>query len=261
MSLVGDGLSVRRGGRATLIDATLRLAPGETVAIVGPNGAGKSTLLRALAGELATHAGRVMLNGRDLAGLPPRVRAAERAVLGQEPRVAAPFTVGEVVALGLHARGLSPARGRGAEIVQAALALLALEALRDRPVTEISGGEARRAHIARVFAQVWDQTPGRDRFVLLDEPTANLDLRHQHGALAAAQTFARSGAGVLLVLHDLALAARYADRVVVMQAGRILAAGSPARVLTPGLLARAYGVAPDLLPILGPAGMLRASVA
>lgn len=250
MSLLGEHLSVRRGARLALSNATLRLAGGETVAIVGPNGAGKSTLLRALAGELPVETGRVVLNGRPIASLSPKTRAAERAVLGQEPRAAAPFVVSEIVGLGLQGRGLAATHGRGAEIVREALALMALEPLAQRRITELSGGEARRAHLARVFAQVWDPTPGRDRFVLLDEPTANLDLRHQHGVLAAARAFAREGAGVLVVLHDLDLAARYADRVVVMRDGRILADGPPAAACEPDLLSRAYEVPPEWLPAM-----------
>lgn len=236
--LAAHGISLRVGARALVDEVSLAIAPGELVAVAGPNGAGKSSLLRLLARELPASAGRIDLNGRPL----ERWRAAQRArmlaVLPQASRLSFGFSAREVALFGRypHADGMLGPEDRA--IADAALALAQATHLAGRDFTTLSGGEQARVQLARVFAQLW--TPhvadGRrlPRLMLLDEPTAALDLRHQHAVLAAARGFARRSGdvGILAVLHDLNLAAQYADRVILMQRGRIVAAGTPAEVLT-----------------------------
>lgn len=233
MSLELDGATVVRDGRTTLREVSFAARAGEVLAIVGPNGAGKTTALGVVSGALKPNEGRVLLDGRPLEEFRPDLLAQRRAVVPQSAQVAFPFRVHEVVAF-----GRAPHRGRSsaahdAEIVDQALVRFDLLAFADRDVTTLSGGERQRVHLARAFAQVWT-TPedAGDRWLLLDEPTAALDPTHQIAALSAAGQFAGAGGGAIIVLHDLRLAAAYADRVVVLQSGQLVTIGVPAEVLT-----------------------------
>ncbi|MCX5478144.1 heme ABC transporter ATP-binding protein [Kaistia geumhonensis] len=239
--ITAEDITIRAGGNVLIDRVSLALRPGSVTAIVGPNGAGKSTLVRALTGEIAPAAGRVAIDGEDLARLAPRALAARRAVLPQASSLAFPYTVHEVVRLGvLAARDRRAANDR----VVAALSAVDLSGFGGRLYQQLSGGEQQRVHLARVLCQLPEPCPGgQAAWLFLDEPTSSLDLRHQLMALAAAQRFARAGGGVVAVLHDLNLAARHADRIVVVRKGRIAADGPPAEVLTAGLIEDVFGVA------------------
>jgi iron complex transport system ATP-binding protein len=241
-------LSARRltvrvpGGRAVLADVDIDVAPGELVALLGPNGSGKSTLLRALAGELRPSGGEVSLDGAPLTAYPAAERARRLGVLPQSSSLAFPFAVEDVVAL-----GRLPHAGRGEsrhdrDVARRALALVELSAFGGRAYPTLSGGERQRVHLARVLAQLWDPPGHATRALLLDEPTASLDLRHHGVVLQLARAWARAGAAVLVSLHDLAAAARHADRVVVLHDGRVAAVGPPRAVLGPRLLSTVFGV-------------------
>ena len=245
MTLTAEDIAVARGGRTLLDGVSLRLEPGRLTAILGPNGAGKSTLLKAMAGDVRPTRGRVRLDGRDIAGLSPAALAARLAVLPQEVEAAFPFPAREVVGWG--ARSLHPEAAD--RVVADALDAVEAHALADRPVTRLSGGERRRVHLARALAQAWAiQRSGRAPVLLLDEPTTALDPRHQHLVLRIAADLAAGGAAVAAVLHDLDLAARYADTLVVMHAARIVDRGPPGAVLTADLLRRVYGVEAACVP-------------
>ncbi|SFH66530.1 heme ABC transporter ATP-binding protein [Albimonas pacifica] len=237
-------LTVRRGGRETLSSVSLALAPGEVLAVCGPNGAGKSTLLAALAGDLRPACGEIRIDGAPAARLSAHAMAVRRAVLEQAPALSAPFTARELAALGLVSRIPTPAEA--AAMVARALEATGLARLADRPATALSGGEQARAHFARALVQIAcgrAEDPARGgRYLLLDEPTASLDLARQAGAMQAARRARDGGVGVLAVLHDLNLAAAFADRVALLAAGRLVAVGTPAEVLTPGLLGEVYGL-------------------
>ena len=216
-----------------LRDVSVTLRPGEVTAICGPNGAGKSTLLSCLAGLLPADGGTVVLDRAPLRGLPAQERARRLGYLPQAPDVAWDMTVATLAGLGR----LPWRTGRdqdGAAVAQA-LERLDLAALRDRPVSRLSGGERARAHLARVLA-------GQPRWLLADEPLANLDLAHAAHLLALLRDLARDGVGVLLVLHDLACAMNCADRVLVLQDGRLVADGPPAEALAEPVVARVWGV-------------------
>jgi iron complex transport system ATP-binding protein len=239
-------LEVASGGRTRLAGIDFSLLPGEFVAVVGPNGAGKSTLLQALCGDLVPCRGDVFLDGERLAAMPARRRASRLAVLPQEDPLRFPFHAAELVLLGRlpHLRGRETARDHG-------LALEALERcrafeLRDRIVTRLSGGERQRVQLARVLCQVLEPL-GHSRFLLLDEPLSAQDIGHQHALLQELRLFARSGAGVLAVLHDLNLAARYADRVVLMREGRVVTCAPPRAALAPARIRQAFDVDVDVL--------------
>jgi len=253
MSLAAEQVGYRAGGRWLLQQASLAIAPGEVHALLGRNGAGKSTLLRLLAGELEPETGVVRLNGRPLADWTPRQRARQRAVLAQSESLRFAFTVEQVVALGRYA-----SRGHGPEtehrIVRQALQLAEADDLAGRTYTTLSGGERARVQLARVMAQIWEAPDpeesllgGCSRYLLLDEPTASLDLAHQHGCLRQVRRFAAGGVGVLVVLHDPNLAMRYADRTTLLEDGRIIGQGPTRELLTRPLLERTYGVEIEVL--------------
>lgn len=238
--LEAQGLTLRLGGVEALRGVDLTLRPGELLAVVGPNGAGKSSLLGCLSGAIRPTSGSVRIEGADPSRLAPAVLARMRAVLEQSPESAAPWPLETLVALGIP-REIAP--GDAAGFVARAIEAVGLSALRHRRVDRLSGGERHRAHMARALAQHFaGRALGRGGWLLLDEPTASLDLAHQGAALRAAKAAATGGAGVLAVLHDLTLAAQFADRVAVMQAGRVIACGPPESALTEARLAAVYGL-------------------
>ncbi|NBB70613.1 MAG: heme ABC transporter ATP-binding protein [Alphaproteobacteria bacterium] len=233
-------------GRQRLLDrVSVTLAPGELVVVLGPNGAGKSTLLGCLAGARTPIAGRVTLDGRPLARLEPRELARRRAVLAQNTVVTLPVHAEEVVALGRvpHADAATATR----RVVAAALDTADASAFIARSVATLSGGEQQRVHLARALAQIWPDDGTAARYLLLDEPTASLDLAHQAQVMATARALADAGHGVLAILHDLNLAAAVADRLVLLDGGRLAAAGPPAAVLVEDTIARVFGLAADVV--------------
>ena len=245
-------VTVRIGTRKLLDRVCLHARAGETVAIVGENGAGKSSLLKLVAGDRlpprARVDGTVHVAGRELHAWSLAERARLRAVLPQRPELAFAFTAREVATFGRYPVSTRWRDPRDREIVDAALALADALHLADREVTTLSGGEQARVHLAAAFAQLWEADYPHPRFLLLDEPTAALDLAHQHALLATARAFAAErNLGVLAILHDLNLAASYADRVVVLHAGRVLAQGAPVDVLQPATIAEGFGVAAHIL--------------
>ena len=242
MSYAAWDLTWRAGEHVLLDGVSLELRPGQVHALLGPNGAGKSTLLKLLAGELKPQAGTIELNSRTLTSLGARDLATQRAVLPQVHGLSFAFTAAQVVSLGrLPAPRHAPQRED--MIVREALKLAGVADLADRSYPTLSGGEKARVQFARVVAQVWEApADGAPRYLLLDEPTANLDLAHQHDCLRAARALALRGLGVLVILHDPNLALRYASQVTLMREGRALASGPPAQVLTAEALEALYGV-------------------
>lgn len=226
-----DKASARIDGRAVLWGVSLSLKPGELVALCGPNGAGKSSAIRAALGLLPLSEGRALLGAADVHALSPRARAGAAAYLPQERRVAWNLPAVEVAALG--APFLSGAEAL--ERAHAALAEVDAAHLADRGVAEMSGGERARVLLARAFVS---QAP----VLLADEPAAGLDPDAQLMVMERLRDRAKAGQGVLVSLHDLTLAARYADRVVVLDGGKVVADGAPLKALSPTVLKRVFGL-------------------
>jgi iron complex transport system ATP-binding protein len=228
--LRADNLSLDRGGMQVLSDVTATFQAGAITAIVGPNGAGKSSLLLALAGLLKPTLGQVVLDDHDLAHLSPRVRACALGYLPQNADIAWDVAVENLVAL-----GRLPHRDRGGDAIDAAIAALSLQELRERPASQLSGGERARALLARVLA-------GTPQWILADEPLAALDLAHQLSLIAHFEACARQGQGVVVVLHDLAMAMNHADRVLVLSKGKLVADNVPQTALSPEIIRAVWNV-------------------
>ncbi|MDA3920806.1 MAG: heme ABC transporter ATP-binding protein [Salinisphaera sp.] len=238
--LIVDNIRVTRDHRCLLDGVSLRLAAGELMAVIGPNGAGKSSLLHAIVGDLALDSGRIDFAGQPLAELAIRERACRIALLAQASLLAFPFRVREVVTIGRspHASG----RQIDGDIVAAACAAADIGHLVKRPYTHLSGGEKQRVQLARVLAQVWRGEDAGDRLLLLDEPVAALDLGHQQQIMREIGAFARRGVAVMMVLHDVSLAARHADRLLALRDGAVIAQGTPAAVVTADTMTRLFDI-------------------
>jgi iron complex transport system ATP-binding protein len=233
------GIEVRARTKSLLRDVTLDVAPGEFVAIIGPNGAGKSTLLNALAGDRVLSSGEILLDGRPLTHWSKLELARRRAVLPQHSAVAFDFTGLQIAMLGLLAFRATLSERQMQAVAEKALAETEALAFADRPYTVLSGGERQRVQLARVLAQC-DADPAATPFLLLDEPITGLDLSHQHAALASARRRVDRGLGVLAVLHDLNMAARYADRVGIVENGRVTNLGPTRQTLDPERLSAVF---------------------
>ena len=241
-----EGVTVTLGDRPVVDHVDVRIAEGEWVALIGPNGAGKTTMLRAIAG-LVPFEGAIALHGTATGSMHRREIARTVAVVPQAPSTPPWMTVGEYVLLGRTPHLGSLAREGAADHLAAARALERLDLLgfRDRLLGTLSGGEKQRAVVARALAQ-------EAQVVILDEPTAALDIGHQQQAFELLDELrGESGLTLLAAMHDLTLAAQYADRMVLLDAGRIVADGPPADVLTQGLIAAHYAASIEVVDVAG----------
>ena len=245
---------VTRAGRHLLDGVSLTGRAGEVTAVLGPNGAGKSTLMKLMAGEMRPDAGAVFIDGRPIETLHGKHLAARRAVLPQSSALSFPFTVREIAALGLEVPGFGLSHSEITTLIGEALAAVDLQDHAGRTHDALSGGERQRAHLARVLCQVkaGERATGPG-ILLLDEPTAAQDLAHQLRVLDVARAHADRGGAAVVILHDLNLAARFADRMVVISRGQVAAEGRPAEVLTAEMLAAVFGVrlVPGTVPTNG----------
>lgn len=255
-----EAISVRRGGQPILRAVDCEIRAGELLAVIGPNGAGKSTLLGAMANDLPISSGELTIDGVSLAAYPPLEMARKRAVLPQQSSLDFPLTVREVIALGRTPHRSSPSEDRA--FTAYLIDMFSLGELADRPYTRCSGGEQRRTQLARVLAQLMPLEDGA-KFLLLDEPTANLDPARALELLEIAKHLTRRGVGVMAILHDPNLVLRVADRVLVLSDGECVADGAPDEVLTPALFERVFEMRIERLepehlphPVLVPMGGL-----
>jgi iron complex transport system ATP-binding protein len=236
--LQANGISYRVGERYLLDDVSLSLCGGEVVGLIGPNGAGKSTLLKVLSGIWKTSAGQILLCGQPLTSYRPRQIAQVIGQVPQSPTLDIPFSVRDIVLMGRnpHLGRFEIERPYDRKVAEGAMQDTHTLPLADRMINTLSGGERQRVFLARALAQ-------EPSLLLLDEPTSNLDIKHQIDILALVQHLAHQrGLGTLIAIHDLSLAARFCDRLILLYGGQILADGVPEAVLTPDYLAQAFGV-------------------
>jgi iron complex transport system ATP-binding protein len=236
--LEAERVSFWVGDRQLLRDVSLALCPGEVAGLIGPNGAGKSTLLKVLSDIWKAASGRITLCGQPLSSYRPRQIARLIGQVGQSNVLDAPFAVRDVVLMGRnpHLGRFEIERPQDRQVAEEAMRATHTLALADRPITTLSDGERQRTFLARALAQ-------EPSILLLDEPTSNLDIRHQIDILATVQRLAHQRRlGVLIAMHDLSLAARFCDRLILMCEGAVIAEGTPEAVLAPEHLASAFGV-------------------
>ncbi|HSV86271.1 MAG TPA: ABC transporter ATP-binding protein [Levilinea sp.] len=240
-----NSISVSYGKRRILSEVSLSLTAGQMLALIGPNGAGKSTFIRALAGIVPLDAGQTLVNGQDISHLDTFERARLMAFVPQALQLPPAFTAWETVLLGRtpHLNWLGQSSARDEAITRRAMERTNTLELAERRAGELSGGEQQRLLLARALAQ---ETP----ILIMDEPTAHLDLQYQVSLLDQVRTLARQDSkAVLIAMHDLNLVSRYADCVALLLDGRLQAHGSPAQVLTSALLSRAYKIPLQVLPV------------
>jgi iron complex transport system ATP-binding protein len=251
MTYRATGVDVRIGSATLLEDVSLEIRPGEVVAVAGPNGAGKSTLLSVLAGDRAPSSGSVTLEDRDLNDWPRTELARRRSVMGTDRAVAFAFSAREVAMMGrIPLHGGDPDEADDA-VIDGLLGAVDCAEMGNRIYATLSTGEQQRISLARAVAQVTDATGATDdtgRYVLLDEPTSSLDPAHQHTAMRLIRRTADAGRGVLAIVHDLNLAAAYADRVVLMHTGRVIETGTPDEVLRADLLESIFDIPMLVIP-------------
>ena len=246
MSFDLTDIALAMGNKTLVSGINLRLNPGEVLAVLGPNGAGKSSLFKVMAGEYRHYSGIMHLNQRAYSDWQPNQIAQMLGVLPQASHLAFAFSAFEVVMLGRlpHSTG----RVRDREIAYAAMRQLDVTHLADSLYPSLSGGEKQRLQLARVLCQIWEESPLGSRYLLLDEPTSALDLAHQHQTLEIARKLAEEGVGVLAILHDLNLAAQYADKILLLGAGEIVAQGKVAETLTAEQIGALYGIEVAIIP-------------
>jgi len=253
-------ISYSISGKCILQPSSFSVETGEITVLLGPNGAGKSTLLRILAGELSPDHGNILINQVALEELHPEALARKRAVLTQHYAVPLPFSCEEIVMMGRYPHYKQSTEAKNKRIINQCMKEMEVLPFAHRMFNTLSGGEQQRIQMARVLAQLADTKGGEERILLLDEPTSSLDYLQQQLILSKIRTLAKKGYTIILVLHDLNLAAQYADKILLLKDGYILADGSSNEVLQPSLLSMAYELDIEIItdedysfPILIPA--------
>jgi iron complex transport system ATP-binding protein len=247
--LVGSNITFRVGSKALISDISASFAAGALHLLVGPNGAGKSTLVKVLARLLRPQTGTVEYDGSDVSHTNEAELAKQRAVLSQAIEIAFPLTVREVVMMGRYPHFAGRPGPTDERIVDEVMQHFDVVEFKDRYYQTLSGGERQRVNFARVLAQLWsDDSAGSCRYLFLDEPLTFLDIRHQIDFMKRIRSFTNAADVVTVgVVHDLNLAARFADQILMLSGGRIVANGTPAEVLTTERIEQVFGVAPTMV--------------
>ncbi len=243
MSISAQKVTLRRGKKTLIEDISIDIVPGKVLAVIGPNGAGKSTLLSVLAGDNKPTSGYIEYDYKNIDRLDINQRALTRSVMSQAQAIAFNFSVTEIVKMGW----LYYNHNRYENDFQKTLDKIAQQCdivhLLDRTYNTLSGGEQKRVHFARALLQLWlPEGTNQNRYLLLDEPLANLDITHEIRMLQIIRQKAENGIGALMVLHDLNLAARFADNVALLNQGKLIAQGTPKEVLNQASLSDVYGI-------------------
>ena len=243
MSIKSNDVDISLGGRDILNNISVEISAGEITTVIGPNGAGKSTLLKALAGDIKPDKGNIFYDGKNLIDINIQERAFTRSVMSQLQPIAFDFSVREIIEMGWIDRGQSDYAEEFENAVMDIVLECGVENLIHRNFNTLSGGEQRRIHFARTLLQLWRPSDAKDpKYLLLDEPTANLDLTYEVKMLNIIKEVSKEGSGVMLVLHDLNLAAKYSDKIILLSNGKMVKIGSPKDVLKAELLSVIYDI-------------------
>lgn len=240
--LQAENISWYIGAMPIVDKVSFEALQGEILVMLGANGAGKSTLLNIVTGQLKPATGKVSIQGKLLQQWRNDQRAQFSAVLQQHSNLSLPFTVSEVVMMGRYPHFKKQPSGLDKTIVRSALKKAGIDQLSDRNYLSLSGGEKQRVHLARVFAQIWFAANFETRYLFMDEPSNNLDIRHQHASLQMAREFAAEGNCVIAILHDLNLALQYADKILMLKQGEVIGFGKPADILCEKRISKLYDI-------------------
>ncbi|MEM9226903.1 MAG: heme ABC transporter ATP-binding protein, partial [Verrucomicrobiota bacterium] len=240
--LEATNISFQYGQREVLNQVSIQVKPGKVLALLGTNGAGKTTLAKVLSGELVASGADVSLEGKPLPTWSAQAMAQRRAVLPQTPQLEFNFSVLDVVLMGRTPHMQQGERPHDREICRAALERVDLQQFETRSYLELSGGERQRVQLARVLAQIWEAPADQNRYLLMDEPVAALDLAHQHSTLRIARELAYEGVGVLCIVHDLNLALNYSDEALLLHQGAVYLTGPTPIVLTEEHIEKVFSV-------------------
>tara|TARA_B100001113_G_scaffold132848_1_gene108835 strand:- start:1265 stop:2038 length:774 start_codon:yes stop_codon:yes gene_type:complete len=243
MSIQASSISWEIDGKKIINNVSLEINHGEVVSIIGPNGAGKSSFLNVLSGDIKPTAGDITFDNVDLKEITIQERSFMRSVMSQSQQIVYDFSVKEIIEMGWLDRGIASYSEDFKYAVMNAAEECSILDILDQKFNTLSGGEQRRVHFARTLIQLWRPSDSKDpRYMFLDEPTANLDIKHEQNLMKLVKEKANEGIGVLLILHDLNLAARYSDKLFIFKEGNLIKSGPPEEVLDKDMLTDVYGL-------------------
>ncbi len=243
MSIKAKSIFWEVDNKRIIKDISLEISLGEVVSIIGPNGAGKSSFLNVLSGDIKPTSGSVSFDETNLKDISIQERSFMRSVMSQSQQIVYDFSVKEIIEMGWLDRGIASYSGNFKEAVMKVASECSVHDLLEQKFNTLSGGEQRRVHFARTLIQLWRPSNSHDpRYMFLDEPTANLDILHEQNLMKLVRSKAMEGIGILLILHDLNLAAKYSDKLVIFKDGSLIKSGSPEEVLQSKVLTEVYGL-------------------
>tara|TARA_Y100000996_G_C22557495_1_gene656080 strand:+ start:4020 stop:4793 length:774 start_codon:yes stop_codon:yes gene_type:complete len=243
MSIKAKSIFWEVDNKRIIKDISLEISLGEVVSIIGPNGAGKSSFLNVLSGDIKPTSGSVSFDETNLKDISIQERSFMRSVMSQSQQIVYDFSVKEIIEMGWLDRGIASYSGNFKEAVMKVASECSVHDLLEQKFNTLSGGEQRRVHFARTLIQLWRPSNSHDpRYMFLDEPTANLDILHEQNLMKLVRSKAMEGIGILLILHDLNLAAKYSDKLVIFKNGSLIKSGSPEEVLQSKVLTEVYGL-------------------
>ena len=243
MSIKAKSIFWEVDNKRIIKDISLEISLGEVVSIIGPNGAGKSSFLNVLSGDIKPTSGSISFDETNLKDISIQERSFMRSVMSQSQQIVYDFSVKEIIEMGWLDRGIASYSGNFKEAVMKVASECSVHNLLEQKFNTLSGGEQRRVHFARTLIQLWRPSNSHDpRYMFLDEPTANLDILHEQNLMKLVRSKAMEGIGILLILHDLNLAAKYSDKLVIFKNGSLIKSGSPEEVLQSKVLTEVYGL-------------------